>query len=418
MAKQTLLLVNKFYHDTGLAGGVGRYILQEEADLAAAGWQVVPFAVADPAARPSRWDSFFVTARDYTTPRLTTRAARDAFSLLWNREAARRLDELIRTVRPTVAHLHNIYHHLSPSILPVLARHRVPVVMTLHDLRLLCPAIHMLRRGEVCERCRGGRFFQAVLGGCVKDSLAASLLACLETYHHHLRRLYPRHVRRFLCPSRFYLEKYAAWGFPREKLSHLPNFVDTAEWCPGDEPPRNTYLYFGRISREKGLGTLLQAQSLWEAEDSAERPTPTLQIAGSGPGLPELERLHRELGLQKVEFLGPLAPAALRPILAGAGFTVIPSEWYENAPMAALESLAAGRPLVGTRLGGLAELIDDGRDGVLVPPGDPAALLAGLKRAAALGPEARTAARRKAESTASRQEHMQRLRRILVEAAG
>jgi glycosyltransferase involved in cell wall biosynthesis len=416
MAELTVLLVNKFFHDIGPAGGVGRYVLQEAEDLSALGWRVVPFAVADADARPTEWSAWFAPARDYSSPRWSSHAPADAAALLWNREAARRLDSLLSTARTDVAHVHNIYHHLSASLLPVLARHRVPVVMTLHDLRLLCPAIHMLRQGRVCERCRGGRFYEAVLGLCVKGSRAASLLAAVETANQHYRRLYPRHVRRFLCPSRFYLEKYAEWGYPRAQLQHLPNFVDTLLWRPasGTAPADPAYLYFGRISAEKGLGSLLAAQALWEREDAA---APVLRIAGQGPWDDELRRRVTALGLRRVEILGALAGPALREALARVRFTVIPSEWYENAPMALLESMAAGRPVAGAAIGGVPELIEDGRDGVLFPPGDPPAILAGLRRALALDPATGARAREKAERLWTRPAHMARLGRILVETA-
>ncbi len=412
MAGPTLLLVNKFYHDVGPAGGVGRYVLQEEQDLRAAGWRVVPFAMADEHARPSEWSGRFVTARDYSRPRWGRRAAADALSLLWNREAARNLRALLAEARPDVAHLHNIYHHLSPSILPELARAGVPAVMTLHDLRLLCPAIHMLRDGRVCERCRGGRFHEAVLGRCVKGSRAASLLAAVETAHQHHRRLYQRLVRLFICPSRFYQRKYAEWGYPPERLVHLPNFVDTEFWRPLPEPVEDAYLYFGRLSGEKGLRVLLEAQALWEREAEGE-PAPRLRIAGSGPAAAETAAAVRALGLRRVELLGPLTPERLRREIARARFTVLPSRCYENCPMSVLESYACGRPVVGSSIGGIGELIEDGRDGILVPPGDPAALLAGLRRAMALGPEAGRRARARAETSWSRPGHMARLQEIL-----
>jgi glycosyltransferase involved in cell wall biosynthesis len=415
MSDLTLLLVNKFYHDSGPAGGVGRYVLQEEEDLAAAGWQVVPFAMRDAEARPSRWSGYFVRARDYSRPRWSRATPGDSLNLLWNREAARNLEALLQEVRPGVAHLHNIYHHLSPSILPVLARHGVPAVMTLHDLRLLCPAIHMLRHGEVCERCRGGRFYEAVLGRCVKGSAAASLLAALETAHQHLRGLYRDGVVRFICPSRFYLERFADWGYPRERLLHLPNFVDTDYWTPGEEEPRAEYIYFGRISAEKGLGTLLQAQARWEADGGEAL---RLRIAGEGPWLEELTRRVQALELRRVEVLGPLSRPELRQAIRRARFSVLPSEWYENGPMSVLESLACGCPVVGTRIGGIPEQIKEGEDGVLVPPRDAEGLLAGLQEAAELGPEARLEARRHAERSASRPAHMRRLMKILEEAAG
>ncbi len=420
MPAPTVLLVNKFYHEVGPAGGVGRYLLQEEEDLTAAGWRVVPFAMKDADCRPSPYERFFVSARDYSHPRWSSGALADARALIWNREAAHKLAALLRETRPDVAHLHNVYHHLSPSILPVLARHRVPMVMTLHDLRLLCPAIHMLRHGRICERCRGGRFYEAVLGRCIKDSRAASLLAALETAHQHYRHLYRRYVSLFLCPSRFYRERFLAWGYPADKLLYLPNFVDLEFWRPAPPTSETAYLYFGRISREKGLATLLEAQALWERAQTGGGTSGEpfmLRVAGEGPFLDELRRRAAELELQRIEILGPQTSEAVQRLLARSRFTVLPSEWYENAPMALLESLAAGRPVVSTRLGGIPELLEDGRDGVLCAPGDPQDLLAALRRAAALGPEAGARARRKAEAVAARPEHMARLQAVLNRAA-
>ncbi len=423
MPAPTVLLINKFYHDTSPAGGVGRYLVQEEEDLIRSGWQVVPFAMAEPAARPSPWVEFFVKARDYSRPRFGPEGLRDAVSLVWNTEAAAKLEALLERVRPDVAHIHNIYHHLSPSILPVLRRHGIPVVMTLHDLRLLCPAIHMLRHGEICERCRGGRFHNAVLGRCVKDSLAASLLAAIETFHQRSRRLYEEQVDLFLCPSRFIRDKYLDWGFPAAKLKHLPNFVDLEQWHPDRIPrdrPRDAYLYFGRLSREKGLHTLLQAQRLWEtgyAAGTLDTAPLTLLIAGDGPSDQDLRRFAGSLKVEKVEFLGPLRPDALRAALGRSRFTVLPSEWYENSPMATLESLAAGIPQVGTRLGGIPEMIEDGRNGTLVEPRDPESLLRGLVAAAAFPRHVGTEARAWAEAHADRAEHMSQLEKILTDLA-
>ncbi len=410
----TLLLVNKFYHDVGPAGGVGRYILQEEEDLARRGWRIVPFAMRDADARPSPWDRFFVKAHDYRTPRFSPGAA---LSLLWNREAARNLDRLLRETRPDVAHLHNIYHHLSPSLLPVLRRHRIPVVMTLHDLRLLCPAIHMLRDDGICERCRGGRLWEAVRGRCVKGSLAASALAALETAHQRTRRLYETTVARFLCPSAFYARKYAEWGYPAERLTHLPNFVDLETWRPAAAPPDDAYLYFGRVSREKGLVTLLRAHALWEARarDSLEPPPPELRLAGSGPLDDRLRALAADLAPARIRFLGPLTPEALREEIGRARFAVLPSEWYENGPLSQLEALAAGVPVVGADIGGIPECLADGRDGVLFPPGDVEALAGALARADALPPAAREAARARAETHHDRGRHMEILAGILDE---
>ena len=419
MAARRLLLINKFYHDRGPAGGVGRYLVQEEEDLTAAGWEVIPFAMADQDARPSPWSSTFVRARDYSAPRWGSGALGDALSLLWNREAAAKLDRLIRDSRPDVAHIHNIYHHLSPSILPVLARHGIPVAMTLHDLRLLCPAIHMLREDGVCERCKGGQLHHAVLGKCVKESRAASLLAAAETFHHRTRHLYEETVKVFLCPSRFYQEKYSEWGFPKHKLVHLPNFVDLDFWRPEAipaAPEQDAYIYFGRLSKEKGLRSLLEAQALWEHghhEGTISRPPLKLLIAGTGPCEGNMKAFAISLKLKTVEILGGLDIDGLRNALGRARFSVLPSRWYENGPMAALESLAAGIPLLGTNMGGIPEMILDGETGIIAKGLEPADLLAGLHRAMDLEPAAGMAARFWAEKNASRSEHMEKLAGIL-----
>lgn len=413
-----LLLINKFYHDIGAAGGVGRYVVQEEEDLAALGWDVIPFAMADEHARPSPWSRHFPRARDYATARWREGALGDALSLLWNREAAARLDDLVREARPQVAHIHNIYHHLTPSILGVLRRHRIPAAMTLHDLRLLCPAIHMLRDDKPCEQCKGGRFHHAVAGRCVKESRAASLLAAVETAHQRWRGLYPAAVDLFLCPSRFYAAKYAEWGFPADRLRHLPNFVDLEFWHPDRLPGgagRDAVVYFGRISKEKGLRVVLDAWALWEKEwaaGAAGQP-PELLIAGEGPCLENMKARLAMLKLKRARALGPLDIDGLRAVLARAHCSVIPSRWYENAPMAALESLAAGVPVVGSAIGGLPELIEPGRTGETARPDDPADLLAAVRRAVALGPRAREAARGWAENHAARRGHMAQLDGIL-----
>jgi glycosyltransferase involved in cell wall biosynthesis len=249
----------------------------------------------------------------------------------------------------------------------------------------------------------------------------ASALAALETAHQWWRRLYPRTVSRFLCPSAFYAAKYREWGYPPQSLRHLPNFVDTTLWDPARlpaAPARDCYLYFGRLGREKGLTTLLEAQSLWERAAAAGGPPALpLEIAGTGPVENDLRRRATELGLATVTFRGNLAMAELRTALARARFSVLPSEWYENGPMAALESLAAGVPLVGTAIGGIPEMIVDGITGVIAPPRDPAGLLVALQRAAGLPEGARRDARAWAVEHADRGRHMETLMEIMGEVA-
>jgi glycosyltransferase involved in cell wall biosynthesis len=392
-----LLLINKFWHDVGRAGGVGRYIVQEAEDLTAMGWEVIPFAIADENARPSKWDKYFPKAHDYSSPRFDLTAAT---SLVWNFEAAKKLDALIKESKPDVAHIHNIYHHLSPSILTVLKKHNIPVVQTLHDWRLLCPAIHMLQNNRICEKCKGGKYHHAITGKCVKGSLPASILAVTETKLHTSKKMYRNTVSKFLCPSQFLKDKHIEWGWPADKLLHLPNFVDLNQW-PENDNRKDYYLFVGRLSHEKGLKTLLEAHAMWN--DGLE-----LRIAGDGPQADEL----KNLATNNVTFLGHIPLEQVKEEITSAQFTVIPSQWYENGPFSIIESLAAGTPVVGTDLGGIPEHLDE-KCGILFESGNKNSLLTALQKASTLGIDARTSARNRAKTLFDRKKHMQKLSEIL-----
>jgi len=392
-----LLLINKFWHDVGRAGGVGRYIMQEAEDLTAMGWEVIPFAIADDDARVSEWDKYFPKAHDYSSPRFDLVAAT---SLIWNFEAARKLDALIEESKPDVAHIHNIYHHLSPSILGVLRKHNIPVVQTIHDWRLLCPAIHMLQDGNICEKCKDGKFWNAISGKCVKGSMPASVLAVAETKLHSSRKMYRNTVSKFLCPSQFLKDKHIQWGWPAGQMIHLPNFVDMDQW-PQNDDRENYYIFVGRLSHEKGLKTLLAAHE--KLDNGLE-----LRIAGSGPQADELKNLAGD----NVTFLGHIPLEQVKKEISNAQFSVIPSQWYENGPFSIIESLAAGTPVVGTDLGGIPEHLDE-NCGILFESGNKNSLLSALQKASLLGNKARTSARNRAKALFNRKTHMQKLSEIL-----
>ncbi|MBK7046970.1 MAG: glycosyltransferase [bacterium] len=200
--------------------------------------------------------------------------------------------------------------------------------------------------------------------------------------------------------------------------------MDLQAWSPEKlpaAPTRDAYLYFGRISHEKGVRFALEAQQLWErghAEGTIDEPPLELLIAGTGPCDGNLRAKAAQLELRNVQILGPLQAPALREAMARSRFTILPSVCYENGPMAALESLASGVPVVGSRIGGIPEMIDEGVTGYTVAPGEPSAILSGLLKAAALSDSARTAAREWACRNAGRVEHMAKLQAILEAAAG
>ena len=230
----------------------------------------------------------------------------------------------------------------------------------------------MLASDGICERCRDGKFYNVVRHRCIKNSSALSAVVMVEAIVHRLLGSYRNCVNRFVVPSRFYASKLAEWGFPPEKFRHVPNFVDVPRYEPEFKPGKRN-LYFGRLAREKGLHTLVRATAAVRGK---------LAIAGIGPELEPLQRLAAETGAD-VEFLGYLTGTALHDAVRSARSVVLPSEWYENAPMSVLEAYALGKPVIGARIGGIPELIQDDVTGFQFKSGDELSLAAILERVAA-----------------------------------
>jgi glycosyltransferase involved in cell wall biosynthesis len=285
-----------------------------------------------------------------------------ASKVIYSFEAQRKLGALLDRFPADVAHLHCIYHHLSPSILPVLKSRGVATVLTAHDLKIACPAYKMLNSGGVCERCKGGNVLNVAIHRCIHNSAGISTLIAIESAVHRLLRIYKRNVDRVVIPSSFYGKKLAEWGWPREKLVHIPNYVHAESYQP-DFAPGNPFVYFGRLAPEKGLRTLIAA-----AIESGVH----LCIAGTGPIEQDLYRLAN--GAANIEFVGYQSGDALWDLIRGARAVVLPAEWYENAPMSILESYALGKPVIGANIGGIPELIQPDVTGALFPSGDVDAL--------------------------------------------
>ncbi len=371
-----LLSINNYFYPRG---GAEVLFLEQNRMFEHIGWQVVPFAMHHPNNLPTPWARFFPDEIEFGHAYGLGEGLLRAQRVIYSLQARQRMRALLDHVRPRIAHAHNIYHHLSPSILPVLRKRGIPVVMTVHDLKLACPAYTMMAHNKPCERCRGGKIHNVAVNRCIKGSLALSSLVMLETFVHRLLRLYEGNVSRFVVPSRFVLDKLVDWGWPRDRFTYIPNFVDV-ERFNADAEIGDRFVYCGRLDRLKGVGTLIRAAAM------ARQP---LTLVGSGPDEPELHKLSAQLGAD-VRFLGHRSKDALVEIIQSARALVLPSEVNENAPLALLEAYAAGRPVIGSRIAGIPELVREDETGVLYPTGDVAALATALDRFATL-PAARLA---------------------------
>lgn len=393
-----VLYANKFFF---LNGGSETVLFQERDYMLEQGVEVVDFAMRDERNFASRQAEFFVRPVSYRKGPLLERL-RAAASFVRSREAVAKVAALAGATRPDIAHLHNIYHQLTPSIIPALKKSGAKVIMTLHDGKLICPAYLMLNRGKTCLECRGERFHLPFTRNCQGSRLQGALFAA-EAYYHKWRKSYEQ-VDLFIAPSRF-LAEAAAPRLGAENIRVLHNGIDLGKYRPTWEDEKYI-LYLGRLSPEKGVKTLLKAQAAMRPEHKAK-----LIIVGAGP----LEAELRALAPADVVFAGHCSGETLLNHIRKASCLVAPSEWYENCSMTVLEAMAMGKPVIGTRMGGIPEQVEDGVTGCLYEAGNAPELTACLERLMA-APELRrrlgAAARLKAEADYGLAAHNRELLKI------
>lgn len=353
-----VLIAHSFFH---ARGGDSTYARTLERGLLRAGHEVAWLSMRHPANDPSPWERWFVPWRDLRDLRGLRASTSAAVRYVWDLRAQRFAAELIDKFQPDVLHLQHVHRHLTPSIVEPARKAGVPVVWTTHDYELVCPAGTLWTEGATCVRCRGHRYHEAVRHRCKRGNVALSTLAALEKRTHAALGLWQK-VDRYLCPSRFLADKLVAFGVPASRVTALPNGYD----APAIEPaPGEGWLFAGRLSEEKGVNVLI---------DAARRVETPLDVCGDG------DLRDAVLRVPNVRLHGHLSPSTLQQRLRRAAVVVVPSVWWENLPYAVIEAQALGRAVVASRTGGIPELVEDGVDGVLVPPGDAPALADAVAR--------------------------------------
>lgn len=355
-----VLQVNKFFW---LKGGSERYFFDLTKLLENRGHEVIPFSMKDEPNVKSKYNEYFINHIDFSRRENFFRELQKASHTIYSFEAKNKLEKLIQKTKPDIAHLHNIAHQISPSILSVLKKYKIPVVQTLHDYKLICPNYKLFTQGAICERCKRHRYYQAVLHKCMKNSFWASKIACGEMYIHKLFKLYEKNIDLFIAPSNFLKDKLIEWGQDPKKLVHLPHFMNYTGHEPSFESS-DYIIYFGRLSKEKGVDVLIKAMQ-------AVNPKVKLKIVGTGPEEKGYKLLITNYKLQnRIEFVGYKSGKDLQDIIRSSMFVILPSVWYENLPMSILESFALGKAVVGSNRGGIPELVKDKKTGLLFELGN------------------------------------------------
>ena len=382
-----ILLVNKFHYRKG---GAETYYLTVGSELERMGHEVAYFSMKHPNNLPCKWDKYFVTQREYNDVKNPLSAVRDGIALIYSPEAKRNFQALCEEFRPDVVHLNNVHRQITLSILdaPYLKEHHVPVFYTAHDYVTVCPGYLMLDgEGRVCDAClEDGKYRHCIENRCVKGSRAKSALAALEasfnSSHHSNER-----IDRVIAPSRFMRSKLIEGGWPEGKVEALQNFADDAilaraSGVADDVTDRESpyLLFFGRLSAEKGVDVLLRA---FDAAAPSLPRDMRLIVVGDGPDAAEFRDLAVSLdSAPRIEFAGYQTGDALQTYVERASLAIASSRCRENMPYSIVEAFAAGTPVVGTRIGGIPELVTDGVTGFACEPGDVATMADAMVRGA------------------------------------
>ena len=358
-----ILQANKFFFANG---GSETVMFQERDYLLANGHQVIDFAMQDKRNFASEYANYFVENKSYknqSTNKISKIA--DVISFVHSFEAVKNISCLINDTEPDIVHCHNIYHQLTPSIIGAAKKLGVPVVLTLHDYKPVCPTYNRLQQGKPCSKCLDGDFSQVLRNRCADGSFGKSAVLFAEATVQRLMANYEK-VDAFIAPSQF-MAQSIAHRVPENRIKQLYNGIDVNALSASGEDD-GYVLYIGRLVPEKGVETLLKAHANFSQSWQ-------LKVAGTGPLLDVLKAQYNPS-----IFVGYLAGDALKSMIEKAAIVVVPSEWYENCPMSVLEAMAYGKPVVGSRMGGIPELVEDGKTGLLYTAGNVSELTAVLDK--------------------------------------
>lgn len=351
-----VLMVNKFLYPNG---GSETYIFEIGKQLGRMGHEVQYFGMEHKDRIVGNRVDSYTSNMDFHTGKLSRLLY--PFRIIYSREARKQIKKVLEDFEPDVVHLNNFNFQLTPSIIYEIRKYekrcgrKIGLFFTAHDYQLICPN-HMMRVpscGENCERCAKGSFWECAGHKCIHNSFLKSVLGAIEGQLYGSLKTY-RYFDCMICPSGFMKEKLDSNPLFSSKTVVMHNFVDVrGKKKDGD---RDYVLYFGRFSEEKGIDTLLNA--------CRTLPEIPFVFAGSGPLEPEVA------SVENIAYQGFVKGEKLQKLIAGAAFSVYPSEWYENCPFSVMESIACGTPVIGADIGGIPELVRQGKTGELFASGD------------------------------------------------
>ncbi|MBU3179840.1 glycosyltransferase [Clostridium psychrophilum] len=357
-----ILMVNKFLYPNG---GSETYIFKLGEYLTSVGHEVQYFGMEDERNIVGNNVGSYTSNMDFHGGSISKCIY--PFKTIYSFEARKKIRKVLDDFKPDVVHLNNINFQLTPSVIYEVKKKRIPLFQTVHDPQVVCPnhRLYIEKKEIVCDKCISGRYMNCMKNKCLDNSIMKSFIAMVESYIYHTLKTYNK-IDKYICPSKFMAGKLIEGGINSSQIDVMHNFSDKVVTTCQHKAGEKYALYFGRISIEKGIKTLIQV--------CKELPEIKFIFAGSGP---LSDSLH---GIKNIEYVGFKKGKELRDLIEEAVFTVYPSEWYDNCPLSIIESQAYGTPVIGADIGGIPELIIHNHTGLIFESGNKLELKKAIKR--------------------------------------
>jgi glycosyltransferase involved in cell wall biosynthesis len=352
-----ILEINKFNFANR---GADKHFLDVTDLLKSKGHKVAVFSMKHPQNKESHWEKYLVSEVGYTDEYTFWQKFKGTSRMFYSWESRKKINKLLDDFQPDIVHIHNIYHQLSPIILFEIKKRGIPIIMTVHDFKIINPNYNLYLNGQIYNRCRKGKYYQCFLDKAIKNSYSKSFLAMLEAYwHNSILKTYEKNIDLYITPSVFVKDILTEWGINKNKVKILPHFIpknNKIENSPNTQLLNKISepyaLYFGGISKDKGVDSLIDIFKNLSA--------PKLYLAGSNIDHLSLENLYN------ISYLGYLTQGKLQKYIENAEFVISGSQLPETFGLIALEAISEGKPFVGFQTGAFPEIIKNGENGYLV----------------------------------------------------
>lgn len=344
-----ILMINKFLYPVG---GAETYMIKLGKYLTEIGHEIQYFGMYDEKNIVGNNSNSYTTNMVLRGKSSLVKQIKSSLKVIYSLEARKKLKIILEEFKPDIVHMNNINFQLTPSIIYEIKKHNIPIIQTVHDSQIACPnhRLYIESKGIICDKCLDGKYINCLKEKCVQNSIAKSSLATIESYYYHFRDTYNL-VDKYICPSSFIASILERGRVNKNKIKIMYNFSEEVINLQKKESEEDYVLYFGRLSKEKGVETLIKV--------CKKLPEVKFVFAGTGS-------LKKSLnGLKNVNYVGFKNGEELQRLISNALFTVYPSEWYENCPLSVIESQALGTPVVASNLGGTKELINNKENGIL-----------------------------------------------------